>query len=204
MQFLNLPGLDLIYGPMFSGKTSEMLRKLSIYGSMDLNVVYVNAERDNRNSEKNLMFSSHNPVLQFPKNVNALKVNKLSDILKQNNFKDYQIIGIDEAQFFPNLYDVVLELIEKHGKRVIVAGLDSDYKRKQFGQVIELIPHAEHAAKLYSYCGECKKHGVIKKAIYTKLVVEKKDNEENNDKGNPIVVGGSDMFIAACRECFHI
>ena len=138
MNFLNLPGLHLIYGPMFSGKTSELIRNLSIYSSMELNVLYVNCIKDNRTNED---FSSHNPNLRLPQNVTTIKVNKLVDLLTKLDIEKIDIIGIDEAQFFSDLHDVVLELIEKYKKRVIVVGLDSDYNRNKFGQILDLIPH---------------------------------------------------------------
>jgi thymidine kinase len=196
MQLLNSPGLDLIHGPMFSGKTSELLRKLSIYSSMDLKIVYINCVKDNRTDSS---FSSHNLILPLPTNTISYKVDK---IISHDDFQLYDVIGIDEAQFYPDLFDTVLELIEKHKKRVIVVGLDSDYNRKKFGQVLDLIPHADECTRLYSYCATCKDNNILKKALYTKLLKNATSNNNSMLINNPILIGGCTTYVATCRECY--
>lgn len=190
MNLLDLPGLDLMHGPMFSGKTSELIRKLSVYNELGLNILYVNHFNDNRSSAN---FSSHNPKVALPNNVKSCKTSNLQELKTKKEFEAIDVIGIDEAQFFNDLYVSVLEFIEKYNKRILVAGLDSDWKRQRFGQVLDLVPHAEETTKLYSFCVLCKSNNKIKKAIYTKRLVNEKDT---------VIVGGKDKYIACCRECY--
>ena len=107
-------GIDIITGPMFSGKTTELCRRLNILQTLGLKCVYINSNVDNR-SVKN--FSTHNKML----NKISFDSYKLKDIhlLKQIGM-NYDVIGIDEIQFFKNIVGVIIDLVETHGKKIIV------------------------------------------------------------------------------------
>ena len=94
------PSLELIIGPMFSGKTSELIRQLVTYSKANLKVLYINSNLDTRCKEA---FSTHNSSLSPTQNINMIKVVNLKDAC--DLVADADVIGIDEAQFFPDLVD---------------------------------------------------------------------------------------------------
>lgn len=183
--------LEIIFGPMYCGKTTSLLRKLNIFGEMDLNILYINHVYDNR-SENN--FSTHNGSITSLGKVNhSTKTSKLSSILEMA--EEYDVIGIDESQFFPDLKEVVLQMVETLGKKVIVAGLSGDYKRQPFGQIIDLIPYSDDITKLKPFCSVCAKdRKMFRDAHFTKRIVT---GEEQ------VLIGGHDQYVPVCRECYH-
>ncbi|OMO76924.1 Thymidine kinase [Corchorus capsularis] len=96
------------------------------------------------------------------------------------------VIGIDEAQFFEDLYDFCCEAADHHGKTVIVAGLDGDYLRRRFGSVLDIIPIADSVMKLTARCELCGK-----RAFFT---LRKTDETQTE------VIGGADVYMPVCRQ----
>lgn len=180
--------LDLIIGPMFSGKTEFLLRELNIFSIMGTSVLYVNHELDTRGE----IFSSHNTSLSSSSiTFHSKKLKTAKDILDYSN--DYLVIGIDEAQFFEDLKDVVIELVEKRGKRVLVAGLSGTFKREKFGDLIDLIPLCDRVTKLSSCCNECAKNKKIKHAHFS---------YRTNLSKESVLIGAKQEYIPLCRECY--
>lgn len=180
------PSIDIIFGPMYCSKTTEVIRRLIIYHEIGMKVLYVNTKLDTRSNES---FSTHNQTIgKIP--FDSIKTDTLKDI----EIKNYDVIAVDEAQFFTDLKDTVLDWVEKQNKTVIVAGLNGDFKRQSFGQILNLIPYADNVIKLSSFCMLCKNENkTVKQAHFTKRIV---NNNEN------ILIGGKDMYIPVCRECF--
>ena len=122
--------LDIVTGPMFSGKTTELLRRLFSEAEIGLKVLYVNHNLDTRGKS----FSTHNPLykrqLAEESKVDFLSTDKLS--LIQSTITKYNVVGIDESQFFGDLVNEVKILVDKFGMHVIVAGLNGDYNRNVF------------------------------------------------------------------------
>ena len=188
MESLNInASLDLIIGPMYSGKTTELIRRLNIYASMHLKVLYVNAKIDTRSSNE---FSTHNPMFLSLGDLKAVKVEKLIDL----EFAACDVIGIDEAQFMPDLIEYAMKFVEEYKIKVIVAGLNGDHARKPFGQVLDLIPLCDDIQKLSPFCGICcDREKIIKKAPFTKRIVSGSDT---------VVIGGKETYIPVGRECY--
>lgn len=180
------PSITLILAPMFAGKTTELARILNIYNYMGLKVLYVNSIKDTRS---NKCFSTHNPILQdIP--FNGIKVSSLSEVKTE----DYDVIGIDESQFFENLKHTVLDWVDNQKKIVIVAGLNGDYRREPFGEINDLTSHSETVIKLSSFCKLCKDNdNGIHVANFTKRIV-KGDSQ--------VLIGGSESYVPVCRSCF--
>lgn len=176
--------IDIITGPMFSGKSTELLRRLSIFSELGLRVLYVNSIYDNRT------MISHNKMISNKMVYDNIKIQNLQDISNLN----YDVIGIDEGQFFDDLYVFCLKVCEKLNKKVIVAGLNSNYKREKFGQIIDLIPICNNICKLDSFCNLCKNRNVINKAVFTKRLVQ------NDDL---ILIGANESYVSVCRECYN-
>ena len=185
--------LHIISGPMFSGKTSSLLNKLYRDNAIGLKVIYINHFIDDRNNKS---FSTHNPIFNNnieEKGIKFVKGDDLKNLLDLIN--NFDVVGIDEAQFFLDLLKVVPFIVEKLGKKVYVAGLDGTYERLPFGDIYKLIPLSDSFTKLHSYCKRCseKEPKIISKALFTHRI---------NDSKYEIDVGGIDKYIPVCRKCY--
>lgn len=182
--------LDVIIGPMYSGKTDYLLRELNIFSIMGARTLYVNHSLDTRGE----IFSSHNPLIS-PDSLGKIDTKKVFDVAELiSAADDYLVIGIDEAQFFNGLKDAVMHLVEEKGKRVLVAGLSGNYLREPFGDLIQLIPVCDRVTKLSSCCSICAKAKQIKQAHFSHRIQSEMKKE--------ILVGAKDEYIPLCRECF--
>jgi thymidine kinase len=101
---------------------------------------------------------------------------------------NYDIILINEGQFFPDLYESVCELVETHKKNVYVCGLDGDFKRNKFGKMLDLIPLCDNVTKLSATCVSCNKSAIFSKRLST---------EEQQ------VIIGSSNYAPMCRGCYN-
>ena len=188
--------LEIILGTMFSGKTSYLLHKMSIMTELELKVLYININFDNRSNE---VYSTHNPFLENMDSKNKEKISKFIKMVKVSKFSDIPIelietsdvIMIDEAQFFEGLYTFVNNLLEKN-KNIFVGSLIANFKGEKFGEAIDLIPICDNVVKLNSYCMECKKDKEYKHAVFSKKITLTEDLSN-------IDIGGSDKYIAVCR-----
>ncbi|XP_031739291.1 thymidine kinase-like [Cucumis sativus] len=104
----------------------------------------------------------------------------------KKKFVKLDVIGIDEAQFFDDLYDFCCEAADIDGKTVIVAGLDGDYLRRNFGSVLDIIPLADSVTKLTARCEICGN-----RAFFTLRKTQEKETE---------LIGGADMYMPVCRQ----
>lgn len=173
--------LEINLGPMFSGKTSKLIDIYKKYLYCNIPVVSINHECDNRYSET--MLSSHDKIM-----VPCVKVKDLEEI-DAFTFNKYEVFLINEGQFFSDLISFVEKLLS-FGKKVYVFGLDGDFERKRFGEILDLIPLCDNVYKLHSLCGICK---TGKRGIFSKRVTEEKSQ----------VLVGSNNYIPACRECYE-
>jgi thymidine kinase len=169
-------GLHIIMGNMFSGKTSEMIRRLKRYKVIGKKIVVINSQKDTRSSEE---------VLRTHDNVTfrCIKTNDLSTM----DIDDCDVVAVDEAQFFLGLKPFV-EKAMVTGKTVLLAGLDGDYKQRKFGELVDCIPLADEVTKLSAMCMDCM-DGT--QGPFTKRIVKSKKLE---------LVGGDDMYKAVCRK----
>jgi thymidine kinase len=165
-------GLSIIMGNMFSGKTSELIRRLKRLKVIGKDVMIINSAKDTRSPEE--ILKTHDNV-----KFDCHKVFDLFEIINTDEFDRADIIAIDEAQFFPSLHV---------GKSVILAGLDADSFQHKFGELIDCIPLACDVTKLSALCMRCN-DGTL--GPFTKRIVDDKTLE---------LIGGSDMYIATCRR----
>jgi len=166
---------EIILGCMFSGKSTELIRRLSRYQAINKNILAINHSFDSRTDDS---IKTHKGTT-----IPAVKSNKLMTIIDTLDYKNAEIIGIDEAQFFEDLYEFVLTC-ERDNKDLIICGLDGDYQRKPMGQILDCIPLCNSVVKLNAL----DKDG--SDAIFTKRI--------NSEEG-AIVIGGSDKYIAVSR-----
>ena len=178
--------LEIILGSMFSGKTSRLVEIYKQCKFCNIPVLVVNHSCDNRYDDE--LLSTHDKV-----KIPCIKTNYLFEFWNKyysdNDVKNTEVILINEGQFFSDLYEVVDDMLQK-GKKVYVCGLDGDFKRHKFGQMLDLIPLCDKVTKLTSLCSICKNGtpGIFSKRITT-------------EKEQTIV--GSDNYIPVCRICYE-
>lgn len=179
--------LHITVGPMFSGKTSSLMYKLTVYVDIGVSVLYINSIDDTRDID----FSTHHSSMKNVTNrITMKKTSNLCDLMENEHVKKSKIIGIDEAQFFPDLVPFVKEMLNQD-KVIYVSGLDGDYKQQRMGYILDLIPYATTIHKLNSICKSCLNDGLYSLAPYTKRLIESDEQK---------VVGGSDTYIPVCHK----
>jgi thymidine kinase len=179
--YLNSGWIETVCGPMFSGKTEELIRRLRRSQIARKRVQVFKPSIDNRYSDSEIV--THGNV-RMP----AQLVDGSRQILERLDWRA-QVIGIDEANFFGgSLVDVASRLADA-GKQVIIAGLDTDYMGRPFPPVPELLALSESITKMLAVCMRC---GAPAK--HTQRLV---------DSGELIFVGAVDSYEARCRRCFE-
>lgn len=172
--------LHLIMGCMFAQKTTELLRRVKRYQSIGYKVLIVNFIGDTRYGKE--CIASHDKVFE-----KAVCVQRLSEI----EHTDYDVIAIDEGQFFEDLFERVTEWADTLPIHIVVAGLDGTAKREPFGDMLRLIPHAEEVIRLNALCSVCR-DGTL--AIFSKHI----NNAQNTEQ--TLQIGGADMYQPVCRK----
>ncbi len=174
--------LKIILGPMFSGKTTELIRIFKRYSSCDTIKCCVINHKDDTRYDDTLM-SSHSKEM-----ISAYNFKTLSEFLKNNLHYKYDIILINEGQFFDDLYECVDMLVNKHNKKLYICGLDGDYQRKKFGKILDIIPLCDDVVKLKSICKDCK----VRDGIFTHRLSHEKEQK----------LVGINNYIPLCRLCY--
>lgn len=174
--------LTIILGCMFSGKSTELIRLIRRYRSIDKNVMVIKHSIDHR-------YDSSHVTSHDQEKIESVMITDLSNVKDRPEFKTADVIVVEEAQFFNELYNHVIYWVDTLKKNVIVAGLDGDYNRQPFlnGELLKLIPVCDEIKKLTGYCQICHCE-----AIFTKRV--------NTDTTDQIVVGSKDIYIPVCRK----
>jgi thymidine kinase len=201
--------LEIILGPMFSGKSSRLVEIYKQCNFCNIPVAVINHSIDKRYDDT--LLSTHDKVM-----IPCIQTNKLRDIWyydeglhgseKNGNIIDNQVvlnrlddsvklvaadvIIINEGQFFEDLLPAVEHML-KHNKKIYVGGLDGDFERKKFGQILDIIPLCDKVTKMTSLCGICK-NGTP--GIFSKRISSEKEQ----------TVVGSDNYIPVCRTCYSL
>lgn len=171
--------IEVIAGSMFSGKTEELIRRLKRAKIANQEVEIFKPEIDNRFSEQQVISHDENAIMSTP-------VSTSRNILLLAT--DVEVVGIDEAQFFDiSLTDVCNDLANR-GIRVIVAGLDMDFRGKPFGPIPALMATAEYVTKVHAICMRC---GNLAQFSFRKDVSEK-----------IVLIGEKNVYEPLCRSCY--
>jgi thymidine kinase len=172
--------IEVIAGCMFSGKTEELIRRIRRAQIARQQVAIFKPGIDDRYSADHIV--SHSEA-----RLQSVSVENAADILRLAG--DAQVVGIDEGQFFDmGIVDVAEELANR-GKRVIIAGLDQDYRGKPFEPIPQLLAVAEYITKTLAICVVCGNP-----ADRTQRTTEASER---------VLVGAKDSYEARCRRCFQ-
>ena len=181
--------IECICGSMFSGKSEELLRRIKRGVIAKQKVLLFKPSIDNRYDENRV--STHNG-----NSYDSISIEKSSDILNLVKDTKYDIIGIDEIQFFDNDIVKIINKLADDGIRVIVAGLDMDFKAEPFHPMPEIMAISEMVTKLHAVCNKCGKEASRSQRLI---------NGEPAKYDDPIVViGASESYEARCRHCHKI
>lgn len=173
--------IEVITGSMFSGKSEELIRRLRRAIIAQLRVQVFKPGLDNR-------FANTQVVSHSRWRLASLPVANAGEILQQLDPRT-EVVGIDEAQFFDADVVRVCTHLADLGKRVIVAGLDMDFRGEPFGPMPQLLAVAEDVEKVHAICARC---GAP--ASYTQRLTAAQEQ---------VVVGAADIYEARCRRCFE-
>ena len=178
--------IGLILGPMFAGKTSELLRNHRRFNFANLKCLLLKSDIDNRYSDT-----------QVQTHDNVVEIAMSTKLLKDVQMDAYDVILIDEGQFFADIAECAEEWAND-GKIVIIAALDSDFQRKPFGNIHNLLCKAEYVVKLSAVCIKCKKSAHFTARIPSTNKLFNSDGTEQQ-----LQVGGREAYIPVCRLCHN-
>jgi thymidine kinase len=177
----NIGWIEVICGPMFSGKSEELIRRLRRAMIARKRVEVFKPAIDDRYSETEIV--SHGDL-----RLNSQVVANASQIAERIDWRS-EVVGIDEANFMgPGLVEVAQRLADS-GKQVLIAGLDTDYMGRPFAPIPDLLAHAESITKTLAICVRCGNPA--------------KHTQRLRGSEDLIVVGAADLYEARCRRCFE-
>lgn len=171
--------ISVILGCMFSGKSTELIRRVSRYTSIGIPVLLINHINDTRTGNS---VQTHSGT-----KVNAEKLTNLMESVSSDIFTESKVIAIDEAHFFSDLLEFV-KYAEQRNKTIIISGLDGDYKREPIGDILKIIPLCDDVVKLKALDMKDKNGS---SAIFSKRIV-------TSDK--QILIGAQESYIAVSRK----
>jgi thymidine kinase len=173
---------------MFAGKSTALLQFIEAAEESQQKVLVVTSALDNRCGPEAKVISTHNGARR-----EAVAVHRLLDIGGSSSMRrlyaDSDVVAIDESQFFDDLQPFVLDAVEQHGKIVIAAGLNGDYTRSFFGDLVKLVPYADSVSFLTARCSFCERP-----APFTLRIVA---------SDQQVLVGGGDAYRPVCRDHYH-
>jgi thymidine kinase len=176
----SLGWIEVICGSMFSGKTEELIRRLKRAKIAQLRVEIFKPASDTRYHDEDIVSHNQNSIRSTP-------VLSASEILLLAG--DCDVVGLDEVQFFDESIVEVANSLANQGKRVVIAGLDMDFKGIPFGPMPHLMAIAEYVTKVHAVCVQC---GDV--ANYSYRIVDKEET---------VLLGETESYQARCRACFQ-
>ena len=172
--------IEVICGSMFSGKTEELIRRLKRAKFARQKVEIFKPALDTRYSEQEVVSHDSNHILSTP-------IESSTSILLLAS--DCDVVGIDEAQFFDNDIVEVCNELARRGTRVIIAGLDMDFRCQPFGPMHSLMALADEVTKVHAICVRCGNLAYVSHRLVS------------NDK--QVLLGEKMEYEPLCRECYH-
>ena len=179
--------IEVICGSMFAGKSEELIRRINTLGYAKQKVLIVKPKIDNRYSEDEI--ASHSG-----RKVKCLCIEASKELEKYLD-KKYDAVAIEEVQFFDDDMVDIVEKFANNGSRVMVAGLDMDYRGKPFGIMPKLLAKAEFVTKLAAVCTRCGAPATRSLRFV--------DGKPTIEDGETVLVGAKESYTAVCRCCYN-
>ena len=180
--------IEVISGCMFAGKTEELIRRIKVLEFAKKKIAVFKPNIDNR-------YEVDSIVSHAGSSTSCFAISKANEIFDHMN-DSYDVIAIDEVQFFDKEIVDICDYFADHGKRVMVAGLDMDFRGVPFGVMPELFTHAEFVTKLTAVCSKCGAPATRSQRLINGLPAKYDD---------PIIlVGASEQYEARCRHCHQV
>lgn len=180
--------IEVVCGSMFSGKTEELIRRIKRATFARQRVVIFKPQIDTRYSEEEVVSHDRNAVMSVPLSTSAEILNYLSSHATSTDGYDFDVVGIDEAQFFGMDLVAVCNQLANNGVRVIIAGLDMDFQCTPFGPIPALCAVADEVTKVHAICVKC---GALAYVSH-RLVHDQ----------NQVLIGEQAEYEPLCRECY--
>ena len=174
--------LEIILGPMFSGKTTRLIEIYNRYKHTKQNVIAINYTLDTRYDDN--MLSTHDKI-----KIPCVFTEDIASLLDKEDIKNADIILINEGQFFQDIVSTVKTLVEKMNKKVYICGLDGDFERNKFGNLLELIPFCDNVTKLHSNCHSCSADAIF--------------SHRTSQEAGQVVIGSLN-YVPLCRKCYNL
>jgi len=180
--------IEVITGPMFAGKTEELIRRIKRLEYANRNIIVFKPSIDNRYADGEVVSHNNNRT-------RSISITKASEMMKYIN-EDTDVVAIDEIQFLNEEAVDICEYLADQGKRVIVSGLDRDFRGEPFSFMPKLLSLAEYVTKLSAICVKCHTP-----ATRTQRII----NGHPANYSDPIIlVGAQDSYEARCRDCHEV
>lgn len=181
--------LEVICGPMFSGKTEELIRRLRRAKIAKQHIIAFKHSSDKQVTIEKITSHNGNTITAWP-------TQKIEEIRLHSLIESVNVVGIDEVQFFENsIIELVCQLIDA-GKQVIIAGLDLDFRGLPFGPMATLLAIADDITKLKAICTQCGLDAHFSQRLVDNLPAKYHD---------PLIqVGAQESYQARCRRCYSI
>lgn len=188
--------LAVFTGPMFSGKSSKMLKKVTKYADIsdEHTCIVINHGTDTRDRQH--IVSSHSSQYKgLSEKIDVVSTTVLAEV----DVKNYHVIGIDEVQLFPDLFATVKTWVDS-GKHVICAGLDGNFKMERWGNVADLLPIADTFVKLSAVCSLCIAENRGKMLSLDNIPLAAFTGKIGGDPTKILEIGGSETYRPCCRK----
>ena len=178
--------LEIILGPMWSGKTSALLKIYRQYSFCKSKICVINYEADTRYSRT--MLSTHDKEM-----IPCILGVSMEEIMKnhKDEIETSNVILINEGQFFSDIVPFTIKMVEEERKKVYICGLDGDFKRDKIGNLLDLIPMCDKMTKLHALCSMCKDGTLAPFTFRSTCETEQ-------------VLIGNDIYVPLCRSCFNL
>lgn len=186
VQKYNKGYLEMIIGPMFSGKSTELINIIRKYKTLNTNMMIIKPSIDNRYTNNNEIHT-HN---HDKEKCITYGVNELSNVFNDPHYADIRLIAIEEGQFFMDIYEVVKKMTDEDNKIVYITALNGDFNRQLFGDIYKLLPLCDNIKFMQALCVLCN-DGTV--GVYSKRL--SRDNAQ-------VLVAGADEYQAVCRNHF--
>jgi thymidine kinase len=178
--------LEIILGPMWSGKTSALLKIYRQYSFCKSKICVINYEADTRYSRT--MLSTHDKEM-----IPCILGVSMEEIMKnhKDEIENSDVILINEGQFFSDIVPFTIKMVEEERKKVYICGLDGDFKRDKIGNLLDLIPMCDKMTKLHALCSMCKDGTLAPFTFRSTCETEQ-------------VLIGNDIYMPLCRSCYNV